>query len=221
MLLQVYFTFVQALPLIIISAFAVGFSCAFQAQLGLAILGQLENLGQILNTIIFRELTPLVVTILIVIRSVTAITSEIAMMKVNREIEALEIMGLSTRNFLIRPRILAGSISFFCMSISFFAFSTLGYWLWLNYVSDIHLFSLLHYFFITIRPIHILFFTLKTLLIGAVIVYRACEHGLSLERASFEVPIVTNKSVVECIILGVSLQMAISSISYLIFEVGI
>ncbi|OUR99547.1 hypothetical protein A9Q84_00575 [Halobacteriovorax marinus] len=221
MLLQVYFTYVQALPLIIVSAFSVGLACAFQANLGLALLGQLENLGQILNTIIFREITPLIVTILIVIRSVTAITSEIAMMKVNREIEALEIMGISIENFLIRPRIVAGSISFFCMAITFFAFCTLGFWLWLNNASGVHLSSLLHYFFITIRPTHVIFFTIKTLLIGAFIVYRACHHGMSLSKASFEVPIVTNKSVVECLILGVSLQVAVTSISYLLFDVGI
>ncbi len=221
MLLQVYFTYVQALPLVIAAALCVGVATAFQAQIGLSYFAQLENLGLILNTILFREITPLFITILIVIRSITAITSEIATMKVNNEIEACEIMGISIQNIIIRPRIVAGSISFFCMSITFFLFACFGFYLWLNFVSDLHLSSLLHYFFITIRPSHVIFFTIKTMAIGAFVVYRACGYGLSLKEAGFEVPIVTNKSVVECLILGVALQVAITSTSYLIFNVGI
>lgn len=219
-LLQVYFTYIQAIPLITIGALAIGSVIAFQAQLGLTFFSRLENIGLILNTILFREVTPLFITILIVIRSITAITSELATMKVNREIDALNKMGISIDKFLIRPRVFAGSISFFCMSLTFFIMAFLGHWFFLNIESNITLASLIHFFSTTVEPIHLIFFVLKTFLIGGFIVHRACYYGLRTERATFEIPIVTNKSVVECLILGVGLQIALTSLSYMMTGLG-
>lgn len=220
-LLQVYYTYIQSIHLILMAALTIGIVMAIQAQIGLSFLGRLENLGQILNTIIFREFTPLFITILIIIRSITAITSEIATMKVNKEILALQIMGININYYLILPRIVAGSISFFCMAYTFFLIALVGFWMALNFTSDVSFSSILYFFIITLKPTHIIIFSLKTLLIGAILVQRACKHGLSLKKASFEVPIVTNKSVVECLIIGIALQVTISLFSYLVIGVTI
>jgi phospholipid/cholesterol/gamma-HCH transport system permease protein len=220
-LLQTYFTFVQSLKILSISAFLVGIVVAIQAQIGLSIFGKLENLGQILNTVLFREITPLFITILIIIRSITAITSDIATMKATSEIEALELMGIDIKGFLTRPRIIAGSISFFCMACVFFSIALIGFWAALNFNSNVAFGEITFFFIQTLNPSHIFFFFLKTNLIGAIIVHLACKHGLSLQKATFEVPIVTNKSVVECLITGISLQIAITGIAYFFFEVSI
>ncbi len=220
-LLQTYFTFVQSLKLLSVSAFLVGIVVAVQAQIGLSVLGKLENLGQILNTVLFREITPLFITIMIIIRSITAITSDIATMKATNEIEALEFMGISIKDYLTGPRIAAGSISFFCMACTFFSISLFGFWAALNFNSNVSFTEILFFFVQTLTPIHLFFFFIKTNLIGAIIVYLACKHGLSLNRATFEIPIVTNKSVVECLIVGISLQIAITAVAYFFFEGGI
>jgi phospholipid/cholesterol/gamma-HCH transport system permease protein len=220
-LLQSYFTYVQSLKLLIISAILVGVVVAFQAQIGLSVLGKLENLAQVINTILFREITPLFVTILIIIRSVTAITSDIATMKVTSEIEALEFMGISIKDYLTGPRIAAGSISFFCMAFTFFCFAFVGFWAALNFNGDVSFGTILFFFIQTLTPVHIFFFFLKTNLIGAIIIYLSCKHGLSLNNATFEIPIVTNRSVVQCLIVGIALQVLITGIAYFFFEVGI
>ncbi len=207
-LLQTYFTFIQSLKLLVVSALIIGFVVAVQAQIGLSVFGKLESLGQVLNTVLFREVTPLFITIFIIIRSITAITSDIATMKATNQIEALEFMGIDINDYLVRPRIFAGSISFFCMSFTFFVISLLGFWAALNINSNISLDE-------------ITFFFIKTIIIGGLVVALACKHGLSLQNATFEIPIVTNRSVVQCLIYGIGLQMSFTAIAYLMFEVGI
>jgi phospholipid/cholesterol/gamma-HCH transport system permease protein len=220
-LLQIFYTYVQSIKLLLITGIIIGLAIAFQAQIGLFFLGKMDTLGQILNTILFRELTPLFITILIIIRSITAITSELATMKVTREIEALQIMGISINEYLIYPRVVAGSISFFCMATTFFLIALFGFWLGLNINSYVPFSSILHFFTNTITPMHIIFFVLKTVLLGGFIVHRACKHGLSLKKASFEIPIVTNQSVVDCLIFGIGLQVFLSAVAYFVFQVGI
>ena len=142
-------------------------------------------------------------------------------MKATNEIEALEFLGISINEYITKPRIVAGSISFFCMAFTFFLVSVFGFWAALNINSNISFGEISFFFIQTVTPIHIIFFFLKTILIGGIVVSLACKHGLSLEQATFEIPIVTNKSVVQCLITGITLQLVITSIAYFMFEVGI
>jgi phospholipid/cholesterol/gamma-HCH transport system permease protein len=215
-LMQIYFTFVQAIPLTLMMGVLIGLAVSFQVQLGLAFVGGFSKLGEILAIILFRELTPLFVTMLIIIRSATAITSEIATMKVQQEIDALEIMGISVAEYILLPRIVAGAISFFCMAVVFMMAALVGSWLGANLNSNFPVSRLISGFSLALSPIDFLFFLVKNTVIGCVIFLHACKMGLSLEKAPFEVPIVTNKSVVDCLILGVSLQLVFSFIFYLI-----
>lgn len=214
---QIYFTLVQSLKLVIPTAMIVGLLLSLQTDIGLSILGKLENLGQIINVVIFREITPFFITIIITLRSMTAISSELATMKISREIEALDFMGISVYHTQILPRIIAGSVSFFCMSIYFLFFAVIGFSLGVKYFISVNTGSLIYYFIHTIEIHHIVFFLVKTFVIGALLSQLACYHGLSLEKASFEVPIVTLKAVVECFLYGIALQLIFSLSAYILF----
>jgi phospholipid/cholesterol/gamma-HCH transport system permease protein len=56
---------------------------------------------------VLRELSPVIVAILIAGRSGAAITAQLGTMKVNEEIDALSVLGLSPYAVLVLPRILA------------------------------------------------------------------------------------------------------------------
>ncbi|HOD16376.1 MAG TPA: ABC transporter permease [Spirochaetota bacterium] len=138
-----------------------------------------------------------VLAILIIARSCTAVATETAVMKYNREIEALELMGIPAVDFVFAPRILAGAISSFCMSFAFVIIAFFGTWLSKNWFAAMSLRHLYNEISQAITAADIVYFILKTTIVGAGIFWIACAKGLSLGRGSFEVPVVAMQAVVD------------------------
>ncbi len=218
-LIQIYFTFIQAIPLIFVIGFASGAAVSFQAEVGLSITGGNEHLGKILVVILFREVCPLLASLLLITRSATAVSAELATMKVGLEIESLETMGIPIEEHVLRPRVWAGTISIVCIAYALFISSILGAWLGSNFSSYFPFDQLLNSLASSFFPEDIFFFIFKTTIIGALIMKVACDRGLSLKKASFEVPIVTNMAVVDCLFVSLSAQALISGLLYLIHGV--
>ena len=87
---QIYFTSVQILPLfigisIIFGTLLMGIVFQIIKNLGLA-----EHLGRILMNLVVTELAPFVTVLLIALRSSSAINAEIAVMRVSKELNALD-----------------------------------------------------------------------------------------------------------------------------------
>ena len=121
---QVYFTGVQAGGLISMIAFALG--VAIIAGLHSSPVNVNAYLGKILVIAVIQTLGPLVTAIIVIARSGTAISTEIANMVIRNEILALEAMAIDTLNFLVLPRILGMVISLLCLNLIFSAVSVLG-----------------------------------------------------------------------------------------------
>ncbi len=220
-LLQTYFTFVQSIMMVSFLGLFSGITIAFQMNFGLALLGNNNQLGKILVFIVFREFTPLATSLILIARSVTAIASEMATIKVQQEIEALEVMGVNVFHYLLAPRIAAGAVSLFCMAMTFWIFALGGGWIGANY-NDY--FPLNQYFTSiaqAIRPADFPFFIVKTSVIGAIVTHIACKRGLSLQAAPFEVPIVTNRAVVDSLTIAMGIQFVISASYYVLFGVDL
>lgn len=213
-LIQFYFTFIEAIPILALIGLLSGVAFAFQTQLGLSILGGKENLGKFLVYIMFRELVPFLTSMLIITRSVTAVASELATMKAQKEIKSLTSMGINIFEYLIAPRLIAGSVAFFAMSISLLLFSILGSWIGSNWSGYYPFSILLNSIANTLTPIDFLFFLLKTLPTGAIVFFVGAREGLSLKKASFEVPIVTHKAVVEALLTAILFQLTLSLVFY-------
>ena len=86
---------VQALPMASLVALSVGFILAMQASTELGKLGANSFIPDLVSLSLMRELGPLLIAIIVVGRSGSAVTAEIGTMKVNEEIEALRVMAIS------------------------------------------------------------------------------------------------------------------------------
>ncbi len=214
---QVYYTFIQSFMMVTFLGMFCGVAIAFQTKLGLALVGSNDQLGKILVLIVFREVTPLVTSLILIARSVTAIASDMATSKVQQEVEALKIMGIDVYHFLLAPRIASGAVSLFCMATTFWAFALWGGWIGANYDDYFPLNQYLTSISQSIRPVDFPLFIVKTSLIGAIVTFVACRRGLSLVKAPFEVPIVTNRAVVDSLTIAMAVQVVISVSYYLIF----
>jgi phospholipid/cholesterol/gamma-HCH transport system permease protein len=116
---QIYFTAVQILPLfllvsILFGSLFIGIVFSLLKELGLT-----QFIGHILMGLIVTELSPFLTVLLITLRSSAAINTEMAVMKVNREIRTLEIFRIDIIDYLVMPRIINGIISIVLLSSLF------------------------------------------------------------------------------------------------------
>ena len=212
MLRQVYFTFVQTIPMISGPGFFCGMLISFQASWGLSLLGDATKTGELLVYLIFREITPAAILLLIIARSVTAVASEIATMKVSSQIDALAILGVDVRAYLWGPRILAGAIAIFCMAVVFWFSATIGAWFGAGMPALVEFIMPL---ITAIAPEDVLFFCLKTLPSGAIVFWLACRRGAAVGHSGHEVPVATNSAVVDALLWAFLYQLGLSVLFYL------
>lgn len=81
------------LPLVSVLALGTGALVVMQALSNLSMFGGTQMIGSFLVAAIVREAGPLLVALVVIARSGTAVASEVGNMRANREIEALESMG--------------------------------------------------------------------------------------------------------------------------------
>lgn len=116
---QIYFTSVQILPVFLIVSILFGsmlIGIVFQL---LKEFGLTEFFGYVLMGLIVTELSPLITVLLITLRSASAINTEMAVMKVNREMQTLEMFRIDVIDYLFVPRIINGIISIVLLSSLF------------------------------------------------------------------------------------------------------
>lgn len=104
---QMESVFVYAIPIMFAMLFLLGVVFAYlmgvQAQKFGANIFVVDGVA----AAILREISPVIVAILIAGRSGAAMTAQLGTMKVNEEIDALSVLGLSPYGVLVLPRILA------------------------------------------------------------------------------------------------------------------
>lgn len=212
---QIYFTAWQALPLISLLALAAGGVVIIQSSAQLTLLGSWEMIGNLMVIIVVRELAPLMVALVVIARSGTAVASEIGNMRVNREIEALEVMGINPLSFIVFPRLFGGVVSVICLAFYFNIVALFGGFLVSTFVQDMPFAFYLDSLAQSLGYEDVWVFALKNAFGGAIIFTVCCFQGLSVKQSSHEVPQVTTKAVVNSIIYIVVFNLGVTAAVYL------
>jgi len=192
---QIYFTGVQAMPPVLVIAMAVGALAIAQGVSGMGALSGTDTLGRLVTVLVIRELSPLVTGVVVIARSVTAVSTELGLMRVHREVEALEAMGIPPMRNLIAPRLLGGVVSLVGLSIMFAAAALVG-----GFVVSRVLFEYLpaNLFFGAVLSAtslsDVLTFLVKTVVGGLGLFLVACFHGMDVDRSPAQVPVVVSRA---------------------------
>jgi phospholipid/cholesterol/gamma-HCH transport system permease protein len=104
---QCYLIGYTSLPIVTILSFFIGSVLALQAGYTMQNFGAKQFIGSLVGLSLARELGPVMVAILIAGRVGSAITAELASMKVYQEIDALETMNIPPERMLVLPRLAA------------------------------------------------------------------------------------------------------------------
>jgi len=108
-------------PILFVAAVAafVGISVVVQLTFWTGEVGQSQLLGPLLVAVVARELGPVLINLIVIVRSGSAMTSELGVLKINGEVRALEAQGNDPFLHLVMPRVLGMAAATFCLTIVF------------------------------------------------------------------------------------------------------
>lgn len=108
-------------PLLFVCGLAVlvGISVNVQLSYWVAQAGQSQVLGPVLITIIARELAPVLINVVVIVRSGSAMATELGALKLNGELAQLEAEGRDAFVEIVVPRVLGMAVSTFCLTFVF------------------------------------------------------------------------------------------------------
>lgn len=216
---QIYFTGWQAMPIVSFLAVSAGALVTMQALMQMTLLGGTSFIGKFMVAGLIGEVAPLLTALIVVARSGIAVSAELASMRVNKEIDALEAMGINPLSYIIFPRLIGGALSVLCLSF-YFALIGVAVGAVLCFFQKGMPISL--YFSSIAHAIHfgdLGAFFLKNLVGGLIIFSVCCHEGLQVEKSPHEIPQVTSKAVVKSTIYILLFNLMITFYLYLDFLV--
>src|SRR6186997_584445 len=104
---QCYLIGFTTLPIVAILSFFIGSVLALQSGYSMENFGAKQFIGTLVGLTMARELGPVMVAILLAGRVGSAVTAELASMKVYQEIDALTTMNIPPERMLVLPRLAA------------------------------------------------------------------------------------------------------------------
>ena len=186
---QIYFTAIGILPIFIMMAFIFG-SVIIGVVIMLAYEYNLQDqIGSIIITFVIDEFSPFFTALLVSIRSSTAINTEIAVMRVNRELNTLREYKISLIDYLFLPRIISGIISVTSLSVLFaLIMLSSGYVFTLYYTNmDLHTYKYILISAIEVQDLIILLS--KGIAFGFVTMLIPIYCGLKTAKSNTAIPI--------------------------------
>ncbi|MEJ2664323.1 MAG: ABC transporter permease [Spirochaetia bacterium] len=216
LIMQIYFTGVEALSIISLIALALGVVIIIQGLSLLPSFGQGKLIYLIMIIIITRELGPMLCAFIIIARSGTAIATEIGNMVVNHEIEAYISVGINPISYLVVPRFFGVSITLVLLTFYFNFFGLFASFLISQLITPV---AFTEYFQNLLQAMHlsdILSSLIKSLVFGIIISIVSAYNGFKVRFATTEIPQVVIKAVGQSFVICIIADAIIASIFYII-----
>ena len=215
LIMQILFTFVQAMGISSLLALGIGAAVIVIGIPNLAMISQQQLLYPLLITIITRELGPLLTAFIIIARSATAIATEIAGMVISHEVEAYVSVGVDPIEYIAVPRFLGVTISLTLLNIYFSVFGLAGSFIVAQLFNTMPADYYFNNLLINLSINDIFISIVKSITFGMLISTMAITEGLAVERASTEVPIAGLKAVGNSFFGCIVVDIVLSAMYYI------
>ena len=205
---------VQALPMAALTSFSIGLTLAMQSAGELKKLGGLSYVPGLVSVALLRELGPLLVGVIVIGRSGSAVTAELGTMKVSEEIEALEVMAINPIRFLIVPRFLAMLIMLPALTVFGDCVGMVGGWSVCHFALDFPTaaYVLRSLEFADAFDLHS--GLIKSVVFAWLIITIACHMGLQVEGSAEGVGHATTSSVVWSLLMMLLANAALTALFF-------
>lgn len=197
----------NSIPIVFMIIFLVGSILSLQSIYQMGKLGVERFVPDLIGVSFLRELAPLITAVMISARVGAAITAELGSMKVSEQVLALETLAISPVEFLVVPRVLSLLIVVPCLTlfsdlIGIFGGAVAG----LAHLDT----SVAGFFDAALKACvnkDLATGLVKSIAFGGVIGLVSCHEGLSVEGGARGVGVATTRSVVNSIILIVTVDL--------------
>jgi len=198
---QLLYTFVDAIPVAVRIGSAAGLLLIVQAAMLGQSLGSIQELLPTITTITVRDLAPIVASLIVIVRSASAIATELSIMEITDETELIESLGIDPMAYVVMPRVVCTTLAVPLLAIIvLIVMFTTGYFVGLL-INVIRL-TPMEYLDGVCRSLTVddaWFFFPKTFFTGAIIGAICCIEGLQVKTALTETPRVASKTGVRCL----------------------
>ena len=205
---QIYFTAVQALPIVIPIALLLGAGLIIQ----FAKLSSQYDLGKITVLLIVREFGPLITALVVILRSATAVTVETGYMTVRHEIESIEMAGIDPNHIISYPRLLGITISILSLFLVFDLTSILGGYFIIWTTTDTPLGNFMGQIGKAVTGMDIIVGIVKGLSFGFAITVTCLYRGFGVGKQMTALPVATSRAAIEslfyCLMLNIIISLA-------------
>jgi phospholipid/cholesterol/gamma-HCH transport system permease protein len=205
----------------------VGFVCGVAAFVGMSVVvqlafwtgqaGQSQLLGPLLVAVVARELGPLLTNVVVIVRSSSAMATELGVLKINGEVRSLEAAGNDPFLYLVMPRVLALAVSTLCLTILFILVALASGYLfgaWLGTGSrDVWFFT--NSVLKALRPQDIAGIVAKTILPALFTSASCCIGGLGVGGSVRDIPHATQRALTRSVAGLFVISAVVSLLSYL------
>lgn len=205
----------KSLGIVALIGFLIGLISTFQAAPSFNQFGAQIFMVNLVGLGLVREMGPLLTAVLLAGRTASAFAAQLGTMKINREIDALETMGINPVRFLVVPRVLAAVIitpileMFLIICGLFGCFAVMRT---LGYTFDAFYSRLID----AVAPQDFLGGLLKVFTFGLVIAAVGCLHGLKTGFDAQAVGRSTTQAVVSSLIMLVVVDGVFAILYYVL-----
>ena len=212
---QVYFTAVQVLPIFLTFALLISWLMINIILNTAREYGLTEFATEMAIRVLILELLPFLTVLFIALRSGSAINTEVALMRVHKELDALEHCQVSPMQFEFLPRLIGGIISMLTLA-GLACLLTLG----LTYLS-IYGFNMAGFDFFNqtvakiFTPLVVGGFFVKSVLFGLVVTLIPIITGLETPRKLFMVPVSVLRGMMRVFFAIVAIEGASLALQYI------
>jgi phospholipid/cholesterol/gamma-HCH transport system permease protein len=192
---------VRALPMASLTAFSIGLTLAMQSAVELRKLGASSYIPDLVTVSLLRELGPLLITVIVIGRSGSAVTAELGTMKVGEEIEALEVMAINPVRFLVVPRFLAMMVMLPTLTVFGDYIGMVGGWSVCKFALHFDTGEFIVRAMTRGQPWDFISGLIKSVVFAWLLITVACYKGLAVEGGAEGVGQATTESVVWSLLL--------------------
>ena len=206
-------------PLWFVGAVAmfVGISVVVQLTSWTGEAGQSQLLGPLLVAVVARELGPVLINLVVIVRSGSAMTTELGVLKINGEVRVLEAQGSDPFLQFVMPRVLGMAVSTFCLTIVFILVAFASGYLFAAWTGkgsrDLLLFA--DTVSRAVQPKDVFNILAKSILPGLFASASCCIGGLGVGGSVAEIPQVTQRALTRSVAGLFVISAAVSLLTYL------
>ncbi|MES3039168.1 MAG: ABC transporter permease [Bdellovibrionota bacterium] len=202
----------QSVGIICLTSLFTGLALSFQIYLGFKIVNLTNLVGPTVALGVTREMGPVLTSLIVAARAGGAMAARLGTMRVNEQIDALDVMGVDTLQYLIGPRIVAAVLCMPLLTAIFDFVAMVGCWFLAVKMVDLDQGIFFQRIAETIQFRHIAEGLFKSAVFGLFFAVICSYRGFNTTGGAKGVGEATNKGVVTSMVLIIVLDYFLTSL---------